>query len=1189
MKPIRVVIALALLELVPGSLPAQTTGERKTQGPAPVYVKCATWAETLTALREQAAGQLELFRPQRVSRPRSPAFFQVPGQSQAPPHPLVSLWARLEQDFPLECDWMLQDLAACGYPSSNPLQNDHYPIRWFGPQADMDLEKTLLVHVVEELRAEGEKTRSELEKLRQVGTPAHSRPWLELYAKACQTRRDKRLRILAARCPAFVFTKHFNMGGSHYSFTEGLSDAQSERHFVPGSALCLLEMKGTTPVVRTLLEDRTGVIRDPDVSYEGDRILFAWKKSDRLDDYHLHEMDLTSGKVRQLTSGLGFADYEGAYLPGGDLVLNSTRCVQAVDCFFTEVSNFYTCDRNGRFLRRLGFDQVHTNYPTVTEDGRVLYTRWEYNDRGQVFTQPLFQMNPDGTGQTEYYGNNSYFPTSLLHARQIPGTSKVLAIAAGHHTQQMGKLIVLDPSLGRQEAAGAHLVAPVRKTPAVREDTYGQEGELWQYPYPLSETDYLVTYNPWGSGRQPLLFAVYFMTIDGRRELLAHDPQVSCNQPVPLHRPVPHRRPRATDYGRETGTFYVQDVYAGSGLAGVPRGKAKKLRVIALDFRPTVVGGNHNSGEAGMGFVATPVAVAQGSWEAKTVLGETPICADGSAFFTAPARTPLFFQVVDDQGYVIQTMRSWSTLQPGENASCVGCHEPKSSTPLAGQVRQAERQGPRPLEPFYGSPRGFSFPREIQPILDRHCVGCHDNRSTLPWVTGPLIPNTGPAKENGKETAFSLLSTTTVDPTARRRFSDAYLALTGAVWGYDRSLEGRSRPLVNWISPQSGPPMRKPYSAGSATSRLMKLLEDGHREVKLSREEREKLACWIDLVVPYCGDYREANAWFPFESARYDYFLSKRKKMEAVEARNRHEMVAAPMGKGESAGMEDKRDSGVTLMAEVLASDDSVLLRRQAQASPHLPMVMEIPRPLRSGDRIRVQGARHLAVQFDQNWGESLVHVPDEHLEWTVPAEVGQAESGKSPYPPGTYLRQRSRLSFRPVALAELDQYRNVAANPNDLRGAVSFFPHASAGSECRNDPVYAARNAIDGQRQNTRHGSWPYESWSPEQVDKSWWQVDFGLEVEIDKVVIVLRADFPHDGCWHRTTLVFSDGHRQTIDLEKSAGPQTFTFPPRKTSSLRLADLVQDEPRGWCGLAEVEAWGRDRIPVAQDLAATAP
>ena len=382
--------------------------------------------------------------------------------------------------------------------------------------------------------------------------------------------------------------------------------------------------------------------------------------------------------------------------------------------------------------------------------------------------------------------------------------------------------------------------------------------------------------------------------------------------------------------------------------------------------------------------------------------------------------------------------------------------------------------------------------------------------------------------------------------------------------------------------------MRRPYSAGSATSGLMTLLEEGHEGVTLNREELEKLACWIDLVVPYCGDYLEADAWAPFERARYDHFLNKRKKMQAVEARNIRQLVAAQKPK-EAAHAEESSVDG--------AADGGSHRRRRQGHSPATvrgrpalaPSWWTCPGPLRPGDRIRVQGARHLAVQIDPQLGESLVHVPDGRLEWTVPAEVAQVRSGKTPYPPSAFQAERPRLTFRPVTLAELDRYRNLAANAYDLRGTVAAFPHATASSECRNDPVFAARNAIDGQRQNDRHGGWPVQSWGPEKTGPSWWQVDFGRVVEIDKVVIVLRADFPHDSFWHRATLVFSDGHRRTIDLEKKAEPQVFTFEVRRTSSLRLEDLVQDEPPGWCALTEVEAWGRDRIPVAEDLDTPAP
>ncbi|NQT86875.1 hypothetical protein HQ560_08935, partial [bacterium] len=509
--------------------------------------------------------------------------------------------------------------------------------------------------------------------------------------------------------------------GSHYAYTEGQSDAQRERHFRPGTGLSLLEMDGLYGKVKSLIDDPKGVIRDPDVSFDGARILFAWKKDDRKDDYHLFEMEAKSGSIRQLTRGLGFADYEGVYLPNGDIVFNSSRCVQTVDCWWTEVSNLYTCGPDGEHLRRLSFDQVHTNYPTVTPDGRVIYTRWDYNDRGQLYPQGLFQMFPDGTGQTEVYGNNSWFPTTILHARAIPGTQKYLSVFSGHHTRQKGWLGVIDPGMGRQEAAGAQLIAPVRETKAVRVDRYGQAGDQWQYPYPLSETEFLVTFKPEKGPR----FAIYWMNAAGDRELLASDPKTSCSQPIPLApRPVPHRRPTLSDYRQADATLYMQDIYHGPGLAGVPRGTIKALRAVAIEYRAAGVGSNGNRGPAGGALVSTPISI-NGTWDVKRILGTAKVHDDGSACFTVPARTPMYFQALDAKGHAVQTMRSWVTLQPGENIACVGCHEHKNTTPPNLPTSQALFGGPQPLAPPPGGVEGFSFIRQVQPILDKHCVRCH--------------------------------------------------------------------------------------------------------------------------------------------------------------------------------------------------------------------------------------------------------------------------------------------------------------------------------------------------------------------------------------------------------------------------------------------------------------------------------
>jgi hypothetical protein len=865
---------------------ARAGGGAAEAAPLRCYVKAPTWADTLLASRAA-------FRTSESARATRAAT-------------AARLWARTQEDFPIHWDWVLQDHGP-GFAS------------WFEAHDKTDLERKLLRRVLDAPEVEVPALRSEFEALCQADRPADDPCWLSLYAKVCEARRAHRLRDFVARTPRVVFTKHRTIRPSFFAYTEGQSDAQHERHFLPGSELCLLEMSGLHGRERTLVADPTGAIRDPAVSWEGDRVLFAWKKSLDEDDYHLYELDMASGRVRQVTFGRGFADYEPAYLPNGDLVFASTRCVQTVDCWWTEVSNLYTCDPAGRFLRRLTFDQVHSIFPTVLDDGRVIYTRWDYNDRGQIFPQALFQMNPDGTGQTEFYGNNSWFPTTIAHARGIPGTQKVLAVFCGHHTAQAGKLGVLDPAKGRQENTGAQLAAPLRETRAERIDGYGQSGELFQYPFPLNDREFLVTYAPlgWersGERRGDADFAIYWMDLEGRRELLASDPRLPCQQPVPL---APHARPPVrpslVDYRQTTGTLYVQDVHAGPGLAGVPRGVVKKLRVVALEFRPAGVGENHSHGPGGGALASTPISIGNGSWDVKVVLGDATVRQDGSAFFVVPARTPLYLQALDDRGYAVQTMRSWTTLQPGENQSCAGCHEPKNSSPPAQAypATLALKAGPQPLEPFHGPPRGFSFPKEVQPILDRHCTRCHYDRSrrmrsphpgdraSSTEPPGASAPSASPPIEP----AFSLLAETTEDPKAKRRWSDAYLALVGAnredlPWAPQVLVGNNTNRLVNWIGAQSVPEPLPPWFAGTARSELMPLLERGHKGARLSRAELETLACWIDLLVPYCGDYTEAHAWSEDELQKYQRYLDKRRRMEALERRNIEELIAHRAGAG---------------------------------------------------------------------------------------------------------------------------------------------------------------------------------------------------------------------------------------------------------------------------------------------------
>ena len=226
------------------------------------------------------------------------------------------------------------------------------------------------------------------------------------------------------------------------------------------------------------------------------------------------------------------------------------------------------------------------------------------------------------------------------------------------------------------------------------------------------------------------------MTIDGRRELLAGDPQVSCNQPVPLRAAgaaaaAQPGRLHASDRARTT----CRTSTPGRAWRALPRGTVKKLRVVALDFRAALIGGNGNGGAGRRGVRRHAGRHRQRLLGPEDRAGrDADVHDDGSAFFTVPARTPVYFQALDARGYVVQTMRSWSTLQPGENASCVGCHESKNSAPLPDRLSLAQRRRAAAAGAVLRPAARFSFPKEIQPILDRHCIRCHDDRTKLPWL-----------------------------------------------------------------------------------------------------------------------------------------------------------------------------------------------------------------------------------------------------------------------------------------------------------------------------------------------------------------------------------------------------------------------------------------------------------------------
>lgn len=750
-------------------------------------------------------------------------------------------WARVAAAFPVFTDWALQDL---------------------GTNAVALLSADRHGEAEQQLGARG-------------GDGAGDA--LARYVAFATARRHTRIADTLRAWGPIAFTEGHSFRMSFIGYTEGLSDARHERFFKPGARLAVLEF-GADDVFgtkRTLLDDPLGMMRDVDVSFDRTRLLFAWKKSDRLDDYHIYEVRPEDGHYRQLTFGLGRADYEPIYLPDGDILFTSTRPEQSVPCWWTEISNLYRMDGRGRYLRRLAIDQVHALYPQLMADGRVTYTRWDYNDRGQNYPHPVFSMRPDGQDQRAFYGGNSWFPTSLLHTRGIPGSPKAMSIAAGHHTYQQGKLVVLDNRVGRDEGPGMTFIAPRREVPYERKDRAMQDGDQFRYPYPFSESEFLISYRPAGGAER---FGLYWMNADGARELLHADPVLDAARMAPLgRRPAVAKIRDEVDYTKKTGTYYVHDVYRGVGLEGIARGAAKKIRVVRLNYRAAGVGQSNNSGEGGGSLNSTPVALANGTWDVKEILGDVDIEADGSARFEVPAMESIYLQVLDAKGQVIQTSRTWDTVRPGEQKACTGCHEKSNGNvyPFQREDTLAWRRAPQQLQPFYGPTRGFSFAREIQPILDAKCVSCHDG---------------------SKAEAADLRGIAVHDATLNQRaWTKSYLYLTGAQRN-DNGNYTRANPeqgLVSWISKMSRPTEIPPYFAGAAKSRLMPLLEQGHRDAQLTTEELHKFAAWMDLLVPFAGDYWEGHTWNERQKSYYAYYEGKR----AAEAAEEQAAVSAYVGR----------------------------------------------------------------------------------------------------------------------------------------------------------------------------------------------------------------------------------------------------------------------------------------------------
>ncbi|HPD17218.1 MAG TPA: SUMF1/EgtB/PvdO family nonheme iron enzyme [Planctomycetota bacterium] len=588
-------------------------------------------------------------------------------------------------------------------------------------------------------------------------------------------------------------------------------------------------------------------VGDVDLHWDADRLLFSMPgKNGR---WQISEINADGTGLRELPliTQPDVDNYDACYLPDGRILFTSTACFTGVPCVTgsSHVSNIYLFDPNlpqvpqpaggsgetqvpqpaGGYgaIRRLTFEQDHDWCPTVLNNGRVLYLRWEYSDIPHYVSRILFHMNPDGTEQMEFYGSNSYWPNANFYARPCPNhPTRFVGIVGGHHdSPRMGELVLFDVAQGRREADGVVQRIPGRGKPVEPKILDGLVGGSWPkflHPWPLSDKYILTACQPNGGSR----WGIYLVDVFDNLLLLKEEPFYALLEPIPLaKRPKPPIIPDKVDLKRKDAVVYMSDVYAGGGLKDVPRGTVKKLRLFTYQFAYHGMGGQVN--RVGL----------DGPWDVKRIIGTVPVEPDGSAYFRLPANVPVSVQPLDGEGKALQLMRSWMVAMPGETLSCVGCHETQNSSP-PNRHAQAFVKPPADITPWYGPTRGFSFKREVQPVLDYHCTGCHDG-SNPPLANGQTIPNYA-AKEE-------------VHPQARdkgynggTKFSASYLALRSFVRGH--TIESDIH-LLN------------PAEFHADTTYLVQKLKKGHYGVALDAEAWDRLITWIDLNTPYHGTWHE--------------------------------------------------------------------------------------------------------------------------------------------------------------------------------------------------------------------------------------------------------------------------------------------------------------------------------------------
>jgi len=754
----------------------------------------------------------------RASIPHPPAPYIEPKE------PATRTLTPAEATAVLESDWLFQ---ADNKPTAKRIADE---ILWARQLAWRLAENAKTASIESEL-AELEKMEEQVAQLGTSGQPGKLR---ELYLAVRSVKRR-----IAFGNPVLDFSSVVFIDNPYPQGAEWPHQARHRNGMmaVPGGRLLVLEGLGPGGKIRKLAPAEPGSFWRPDLSFDAKKVLFCFKGHDE-GSFHLYEIGADGRSLRQLTFG-EYDDIDPIYLPDGHIMFSSTRANTYIRCMpYTYCYVLARCDGDGENIYLISRNNETDWLPSLLNDGRVIYSRWEYHDKALWRIQSLWTTNQDGTGTATFWGNQSVWPDHLAEARSIPGSSRVMFTGLAHHNWFDGSIGILDRRAGSNFPRGLTKVTcdtpwPECGKPPVdprESEDYHASGRFTAYKsaYPLSEEDFLV------SARSRNKFRLYLMDVYGNRELIyegAH--HVWYAMPLKARRRPTAQSNRVAWPGTgkdrkapEAGVLYSPDVY--QGVPDLPRGKAKYLRVIQMDAR------TYSSWTRDGRFSGPVVSLIQDDG-VKRILGTVPIEADGSVYFKVPAGRTLHFQLLDEHYRALQTMRSFSGVMPGEQRGCLGCHE-LHSTAAPSKAGIALRGEPAELTlPPWGD-KSISYTRFVQPVLDEYCGKCHqgdgEGRKKLDLTLRPGF----------------------------KMFKEPYVTLVGGAnySGVDPKRKGVAGAIMAENYEQSDPESYmtlRPMQHLSYTSKLIEVAGSGmHNDVKADPLSLRKLIAWVDTNCPYRGD-----------------------------------------------------------------------------------------------------------------------------------------------------------------------------------------------------------------------------------------------------------------------------------------------------------------------------------------------